>query len=335
VPSFVFLILVCLAQAVGALELEGEFQVGRGSHEIRVLGTSDFARVQPVFAGFVGQGERYRITYLQAASRSIDQAVREGLDADIDLVMSSAVDLQVKLVNDGFAQTLDLGGVRATHWRSQLVQIAVEPIVTLYHASVQTALESVKTRPGLAEMIGQQRDERLSVIMYDPAESGVGYLLSQQDALQDPRFWGLIEGFQQQELSISCCSGEMIDAVIAGDKHLAYNVIESYVLSRLANAPNLRVLRFEDYQLAVPRTAFIPITANDSMAAAALVRYVLSDDGQLGLSPAVRLAVLEQTPRAGGPLKPIRLSPALIVHLDPVVRDGFFSNWQRLAPTGN
>lgn len=331
-PHVICLMLWLVSAAGAALELEGEFQIGRGDQEIRVLGTSDFARVQPVFAGFVAVNSGFKVTYLQASSRSIDQAVRVGLDAEIDLVMSSAVDLQVKLVNDGFAQMLDLRTEKATHWRSQLVQIAVEPIVTLYHASVQSALESVKTRPGLAELIRHSSDQSLRVIMYDPDASGVGYLLSQQDALQDGRFWSLIEGFQREDFSVSCCSGEMIDAVISGERQLAYNVIESYVLTRLENAPDLRVLRFEDYQLAVPRTAFIPVTANGAADAATLVRYVLSDDGQSGLSPAVRLSVLDQTPRAGGPLKPIRLSPALIVHLDPVVRNDFFQNWRRLAP---
>lgn len=331
-PYIVCLMCWLMATAVSALELEGQFQVGRGEDEIRVLGTSDFARIQPVFAGFVAANPRYQLTYFQASSRSIDDAVRGGLDAEIDLVMSSAVDLQVKLVNDGFAQAVDLREERATHWRSQLVQIAVEPIVTLYHASVQSTLESVKTRPGLADLIRAREGPALRVIMYDPEESGVGYLLSQQDALQDTRFWSLIEGFQRETFRVSCCSGEMIDAVIAGETHLAYNVIESYVLTRLENAPDLRVLRFEDYQLALPRTAFIPVTADNAADAAVFVRYLLSDDGQSGLSPAVRLSVLEETPRAGGPLKPVRLSPALIVHLDPVVRDGFFDNWRRLAP---
>lgn len=329
-PFIVCLMAWLFASATMALELEGEFEVGRGIEEIQVLGTSDFARLQPVLAGFVALYPEFRVRYLQASSRSIDQAVREGLDSEIDLVMSSAVDLQVKLVNDGFARSLDLSRVRATHWRSQLVQIAVEPIVTLYHASVQSSLATVKTRPALAQLIARS-ESGLRVVMYDPAESGVGYLLAQQDALQDGRFWSLIAGFQDADLEVSCCSGDMIDAVIAGRTQLAYNVIESYVLSRLANAPDLRVLRFEDYQLAVPRTAFVPATADHADSAARLVRYVLSDDGQSGLSPAVRLSVLEETPRAGGPLKPIRLSPALIVHLDPVVRDVFFENWQRAA----
>lgn len=331
-PHFICLMLWLVSAAGAALELEGEFHVGRGDQEIRVLGTSDFARVQPVFAGFVATNPHFRLTYLQASSRSIDQAVRAGLDTEIDLVMSSAVDLQVKLVNDGFAQVLDLRGAKATHWRSQLVQIAVEPIVTLYHASVQADLESVKTRNELSELIRRRSNKALRVVIYDPEESGVGYLLSQHDAHQDARFWSLIEGFQREDFNVSCCSGDMIDAVISGERQLAYNVIESYVLTRLENAPDLRVLRFEDYQLALPRTAFVPGTADGSADAAALVRYILSDDGQLGLSPAVRLSILDETPRAGGPLKPIRLSPALIVHLDPVVRDGFFENWRRMAP---
>lgn len=314
-----------------ALELEGRFVVGQGASQVTVLGTSDFARIQPVFSGFVAK-TGVSVEYWQASSRDIDQAVRVGLSSEIDVVMSSAVDLQVKLVNDGFAQPMRLEGLAVGHWRSQLVQVAVEPIVTAYHAGVADIMAGVRTRSDLARALRRHPDENWRLATYDPALSGVGYLLAQQDVQQDARFWNLLTEFQRTALLESCCSGEMIDAVIAGERQLAYNVIESYVLSRLEHAPELRILRFEDYQLAIPRTAFVPMTADHPETGAELIRYFVSDEGQSGLSPVIRLSVLEAGGRRGGPLKPIRLSPALIVHLDPVVKADFFERWQRSAP---
>lgn len=330
----VWLSLLCgWAPVCVALDLEARFSMGRSETVITVLGTSDFARIQPVFSGFIAT-HGVAVEYLQASSRSIDDAVREGLPDTVDLVMSSAVDLQVKLVNDGFAQRIALESVTARHWREQLVQVAIEPIVTVYHARIREALAEVRTRADLVRLLEQAQGQAQpwQVAIYDPRESGVGYLLSQQDAQQDSRFWQLLEAFHAGRLWESCCSGDMIDAVIGGEIALAYNVIESYVLTRMEHAPELQILRFDDYQLAIPRTAFVPVTADQPDWGAALVRYFVSDLGQSGLSPVIRLSILDADQGRGGPLKPIRLSPALIVHLDPMVKEAFFKRWQASAP---
>ena len=311
-----------------ALEVEGEFLVGQGEDEVTVIGTSEFERVQPVFAGFVGSQKAVKVRYLQMSSRDIDQAVRSGLSANIDLVMSSAVDLQVHLVNDGFARPFDQGLSRHLNWRGELIQLSVEPIVTIYNTTRWRELENARTRRGLASLIESDPKKILKLTMYDPAISGVGYLLSRQDLVQDEHFWSLLDLFGSRAFLPNCCSGDMIDQVVAGESDLAYNVLESYVLPRLANAPDLRVLRFDDYQLAIPRTAFIPSQANDVGLANALVGYFLNQDGQSRLLPSVRLDVLRVN-RKGGPIKPIRMTPALIVHLDEVNRRRFFQRWER------
>ena len=158
--------------------------------------------------------------------------------------------------------------------------------------------------------------------------SGVGYLLSRQDLVQDEHFWSLLDVFSAQRLEPNCCSGDMIDRVINGESDLAYNVLESYVLPRLEDAPNLKILRFDDYQLAIPRTAFIPKQADGPESANKLVRYFVSEEGQNRLAPGVRLDVI-QANRKGGPIKPIRITPALVVHLDDMNRRRFFQRWKR------
>ena len=99
-------VLILLSFNSYSLEIEDEFYIGDGSNQVTVIGTSDFSRIQRVFAGFVSAEPSAQIRYLQMSSREIDAAVRAGLSTDIDLVMSSAVDLQVRLVNDGYARLL-------------------------------------------------------------------------------------------------------------------------------------------------------------------------------------------------------------------------------------
>lgn len=330
--SLVCYILILLSLESYALEIEGEFLVGQGRDELTVIGTSDFSRVQPVFAGFVGSHREVRIHYLQMSSREIDAAVRAGLSSDIDLVMSSAVDLQVRLVNDGYAQQLDARFDQRLTWRNELIQLAVEPVVTIFNRARFPNLGTVNSRRELAHKLDGNEVKNLQITMYDPAISGVGYLLSRQDLIQDEHFWQLLEVLEQHDFRLNCCSGDMIDQVVSGQSTLAYNVLESYVLPRLANAPELEILRFDDYQLAIPRTAFVPKQANDADLANALVNYFVSEDGQKRLVPSVRLDVV-QSNRGGGPIKPIRITPALIVHLDESNRRRFFSRWDAVVNT--
>ena len=317
-----------IATLAHGLTPEGNFVVGQGNQQVTVLGTGDFARIQPVLAGFVQSGSDRSVRYVQASSREIDQAVRAGLSEEIDLVMSSAVDLQVRLINDGFGQSLSDELNSSTNWRGELVQWALEPIVTLVNRRlIGEDVDQLRSRAALIQWLKHQ-NKALTATLYDPRESGVGYLLSQQDLLQDTQFWDLIDQLARYQLRPNCCSGEMIDQVVSGESALAYNVIESYVTPLLEVAPDVQILRFNDYQLAIPRTGFIPRGADDRDLALELLSYVVSDEGQSRLSPTVRLAVLNRS-NAGGPMKPIRLSPALIVHLDPVARDAFFKVWDQ------
>ena len=322
------IILIFCAFSTRALELEGTFQVGNGQSQITVLGTNDFERVKPVFSRFSEINPRYNVVYLQASSREIDRATKEGLHPKIDLVMSSAIDLQIKAVNDGFATRIDLNGLLATHWREELVQISVEPIVSIYNEKTNPEFNKIKTRRELIRSV-EQSSANLRIMMYDPKVSGVGYLLSRQDELQDNAFWSLIRRFQTKEFKPSCCSGEMIDAVVSGEAAIAYNVIESYILPKLNESPHLKILRFEDYQLAIPRTAFVPKSSDNPDLGSQLVRYFITSDAQARLPELVRLSVLNKQTRGGGPTKPIRLSPALTVHLDPMAKGSFFDRWDQ------
>ena len=96
----------------------------------------------------------------------------------------------------------------------------------------------------------------------------------------------------------------LIDCIITGEFDIAYNVLESYVLPRLMDAPDLKILRFDDYQLAIPRTAFIPKQADDPDSANRLVRFFLSQDGQNRLAPSVRLDVIQANRGGAVPLSP-------------------------------
>jgi len=245
----------------------------------------------------------------------------------IDAILSSALDLQMKSANDGAAQSIRIREIPNTQWRDRLFQISLEPIVTLYNNATNPGLQNVKDRFDLLDQLRQSR-LRLNkgVVLYDPTQSGVGYLLAAQDAEQIDVFWSLLEWFSTPTLVESCCSLDMIELVSSGAVDLAYNVLESYAEGELSRNPDLHVLAFSDYQLMVPRTAFVPRTADHPARGAQFIEYLRSDRAQALLPEHMRLTRLQQQVNAS-PLKPIRMSPALILQLDPYQKAKFIKQW--------
>ena len=184
----VYCVLITLSLQAKCLEIEGEFFVGDAPNQIAVIGTAEYSRVQPVFAGFVSEQKNLQVRYLQMSSREIDRAVRSGLSPDIDLVMSSAVDLQVRLVNDGYARAFEAELPVKFGWRGELVQLSLEPVVTIFNVARLADFEHVRTRRDLAKFLEKSPGKSLRLTIYDPDVSGVGYLLSRQDLVQEEHF---------------------------------------------------------------------------------------------------------------------------------------------------
>ena len=327
-PVALFICLILFSHLSWSLEIEGTYDLGAGETRVVLLGTQDFDAIEPVLNGFVDENFEVSIRYIQASSRAIDKAIYKGLGSNFDVIMSSAVDLQVKAVNDGYANSLSIDLSDATQWRQELVQIAIEPIVTIFNQKLNPDFSVIKTRLDLIKALDGINVKK-TLMIYDPAMSGVGYLLSRQDEIQDAKFWTLLESFKQQDFRPVCCSSQMIDGVINGEADLAYNIVESYALPNLKEDGPLQIIHFDDYQIAIPRTAFIPKDSNQSAAGEKFISFFLSESGQNLLTPSTRLSVLDANSVVGGPLRPIRLSPSLIISLDRVAKSEFFDQWLR------
>ncbi|MGA1206738.1 MAG: ABC transporter substrate-binding protein [Litorivicinaceae bacterium] len=318
--------LALLSGPLTALTLEGRFEVGSGSEVVTVLGTNEFEAIQPQLVDFIQVYPNAQINYLMASSAEIASALGTDAIRGIDAILSSALDLQMKAVNDGAARTVRISDPSGTQWRDRLFQISLEPIVTLYNKATNPALGTIKDR---FELLDQLRQGRLSlqrgVVLYDPTRSGVGYLLAAQDAEQIDVFWSLLEWFSTPRLIESCCSVDMIQLVSSGKVDLAYNILESYATAELATNPDLHVLAFSDYQLLVPRTAFVPTTADNPDRGARFIEYLRSPRAQSLLPAHMQLNRLQQ--QSNSPLKPIRMSPALILQLDAYQKARFLRQW--------
>ena len=308
--------------------IEAEWSGGAGKTPLTVYGTFDLPVFKPLLEAFSAQHPEYQLRYWLASSTAIDRHVSGAQRPDADLVFSSAVALQLRSVNGGQGLAHDNA---PDAWRARLFPLAVEPIVAVYHTERAPWIDQVKSRKHLTELLtDRQSTTRATGVMYDPRQSGVGYLLATQDVEQSSAYWPMLDAIGSSGgWSLRCCSAQMIDSVESGTVDLAYNVLGSYAQARVQANPKLAIKVFGDYQLVMPRTAWIPKWSGNPSGAKEFIDFVRSDAGQALLPAGSRLNQLYR--QVGAPRKSIRLTPALILYLDPAKRRQFLATWDTVV----
>lgn len=313
--------------------------------QMTVRGTTDIAAFAPVIDSFLATRKGLRINYEQwgsndLAALSANDCASPGPDAD--LVISSAVDLQVQLVNDGCARRHQSAVTDALppsrRWRSEIFGITEEPAVLIYNTDLVSSQEAPSSRFDLIDLL-RPANSRFAgkVATYDIEQSGLGYLFAFSDSLQANTFGRLLEAFGRSGAVATCCSAEIIDAVAEGRYLIAYNVLGSYALARAETDSRIGVRAPTDYTLILSRAALIPKAAQHPESASAFIDFMLSPAGVDVLTRA-RLIVRVGAPDGGdldlpggGPstLRPIALSPVMLAGLDQDKRMIFLDQWRQ------
>lgn len=317
--------------AAWTLEIEDQkLYPGTGERVIRVLSTADLAVFEPFILQFQIEQPDIGIDYLVASSTQVHMAIKDG--ATFDLAISSAMDLQFQLANDGAAQAYSSPTTETlpvwARWRDQVFAFTAEPAVTVISRERFAGLERPKTRQELIALLRQNPDVFQNAIgTYDVRISGLGYLFATQEARNSDTFWRLSELMGGQGAALYCCSSQMIDDVGSGRLALAYNVLGSYATERIARDDRLEILELGDYATVMLRTALIPATANDEASAALFLDRLLQE----GMRNTPETWVLPPLGAADQPearaYGPIRLGPALLVYLDKLNRGAFLRAW--------
>ncbi len=340
-----------LALAAGAAAQPGPEATARfGSEEraanaLSVLGTTDVAQFAPLLEAFVAAMPEVAVLYEQWGSNDLYErsaAACRGEGPAADLVVSSAADLQVKLVNDGCAQphhSLLTAALPAdARWRDEVFGISEEPAVIVYNRALVPPSEAPRSRFDLIDLLRPAGSPNAGrVATYDIEESGRGYHFAFADSEQATTFGSLIEAFVRSGAVATCCSAEIIDGVAEGRYLIAYNVLGSYALARAADDPRVVVVAPEDYTLVLRRAAMIPKGAESPVAAGLLVDFMLSPAGRAALADAHLLFPFDQDMDGEGAsgYRPIPLSPRLLLGLDAQKRMAFLARWRAtFAPDG-
>lgn len=306
-----------------------------------VWSATDTAAMSPIVKGFETSHPGIGIRYTEFNTSELHAAILAAKDMP-DLVISSSMDLQVELVNRGFASPVsDIAETPEwSRWRGELYGFTQEPVALIYNRDAFSARKLPATRSELAGMIRDDPaffDGRVGT--YDIALSGVGYMFATQDAQRGFQASRLVESLGRAKAKVYCCTGDMVSEVAEGKLVLAYNVIGSYALDQVQKDPRLGILLLSDYALVFTRSVFVTKDSDAKVAAGQFVQFLLSDAGQSLIEMRSSLFSLVKSFREGQSffetrfvgstsLLPIRLRPSLLTWLDDKKKEKFLREWQ-------
>lgn len=314
---------------------------------VDIYSATDSAAFLPLIDAFERRRPDIRVTYREFNTAELfDHVLRRHGDPDFtaDVIISSAADLQTRLVNKGLAMPVSVPGEETlpdwASWRGELWGFTYEPAALVYNRAAFADRPLPESHSDLAGMIRDDPaffDHRIGT--FDARLSGIGYMFATQDDIQGQNASRLVESLGRAHARLFCCTAPMLDGVAGGDLVMAYNVIGSYALARVREDPRVGIHFMSDYTLIMTRAAFILKSTPVPDAAADFLRFLLSADGQHLIATRSSLIPLLESARSqpeirsltGGqrvPPFPIKLGPGLLAYLDTLKKRNFLANWE-------
>lgn len=349
------LLVSLLAGAAGASAVGGApstpasiVAAAKKEGKLLVYSTTDASAAASLLDDFATLYAEIKVEYVDINSSELyERFVREadtGTDSS-DLIWSSAMDLQIKLVNDGYALHYDSSEAELLPpwaiWKNEAYGTTFEPIGFAYNKRLLAPNEVPQSHAELVELLRTNIDRfKGKLASYDPEKSGIGFLLITQDARIDPAFHQAVSIYGAVGIQLYGTTSAMTRRIVTGEHLLGFNLIGSYAFAAQRDAPDLGIVYPRDYTLVVTRIALIPKVARHANAAKLFLDYLLSRRGQDVLANrgklfSIRPDVEGETTAAalekalGKSLKPIPVGPGLLVYLDQAKRLEFLKQWQR------
>lgn len=314
--------------------------------QLVLFSTTDLVAMRPIIENYQRENPDTTVRYFELLTTEVYNLIRENRTLEglrPDLIISTAMDMQFKLVNDGYAlrhESPETARIpQWANWRNEAFGFTFEPAVIVYNPKVLPPEDIPSTRFDLVRLLREKADAyRGRVVSYDIAKSGAGYLFATQDALQAHTYGRLLESFGRTAIRLANTTGEMLDAIESGEILIGYNLLGSYTRFRILRGAQLAMILPSDYTLVMSRIAFIHRDASHKDAARSFLDYLLSLPGQEVLARESHLYAIrpeldgpttaaELHRVADGPVRPIRLGTGLLVYLDKLKRHRFLVDW--------
>jgi iron(III) transport system substrate-binding protein len=315
--------------------------------KVVVYSTTDAKLVQPLIKDFEAAFPGVKVEYTDMNSTEIYSrftSENAANAASADAVWSSAMDLQLKLAQDGFAATYKSPESGAlpdwARWKEMVYATTFEPIAIVYNKRLVSVDEVPKTHADFTKLLTAKADKfQKKVTTYDAEKSGVGFMLANQDAKLNPQFWDLVKAMGARGVNQQSSTATMMERVSSGENLIGYNVLGSYALTRAKKDPSIGIAFTTDYNLVLSRLAFVSKNAKNPNAGRLFVDYLLSKRGQTITAEQAELFSVRTditgkdsgvgfAKELGSAVKPIPVSTDLLSGLDQAKRLEFLKQWQ-------
>jgi iron(III) transport system substrate-binding protein len=343
--ALVFFVVVLASPAPGEVMTYAPAG-GEPQEELVIYSTLDNRLADPLIFAFQVRHPTVLVRYEDLLAGEISARVMSETLAGkptADFVFSSAMDLQIRLANDGYAQAVDVSNARDwpvwANWQDTAFALTFEPGVLVYH------------KPSFPEGPPQSRLELMEWLRdappamrgktgtYDIEQSAVGYLFLARDAEHFPDIWSLLRAMAVAGLQTFPTSQDIIERVADGRLVLGYNILGSYAADQARAQPDLGLILLRDFTVVVSRVALVPRAAASPELGSEFLDFLMSREGQTLLSeklrlPAVSLEVsgdnsaLAMQLALGEQLRPVSVSPGVLVYLDQAKRRRILRLWR-------
>lgn len=314
-----------------------------------IYSATDSKAAQPLVKDFSALYPGITVEYndmnsTEVYNRFISEVAAGGNTADV--MWSSAMDLQMRLVVDGYAlqyKSLEAPKIPGwAMWNDSAYGTTFEPAAIVYNKRLVDPKEVPQTHADFARLIVAEKFKD-KVTTYDIEKSGVGFMFMTQDAQEYAQFPALQEAFGAARVRVQSSTGTMLERISSGENLIGYNVLGSYALVRAKTDLSLGVVLPKDYTLILSRVQFINKTAKNVNAAKLWMDYLLSSRGQAIIANesklfSIRTDVKGETTSSDlikmvgeKNIKPVPVHPSILQYLAPAKRMAFLKQWKETA----
>ncbi|MBX3577218.1 MAG: ABC transporter substrate-binding protein [Rhizobiaceae bacterium] len=319
---------------------------GASAETLVVYSSLDTPLARPMIAGFQAANPDIAVRYEELLTGDIyDRVVRE-TDAGqgtADVTFSSAMDLQVKLANDGYAQASDLPlsarWPRWANWRNTAYALTFEPAVFVYHKPSFADAPPPAARREFVEYLEREGDRAYGrIATYDIERSGVGFMFMSRDQEQFDDIWSVVRAMGASGVKLYSTSSAILERVADGRFVLGYNILGSYAADWASRHPDVGIMLPRDYTVVMSRIGLVPAAARSPELGRRFLDFFMSAEGQTMMASELQIAAVnpdvsgDNTANSmqaalGVQLRPVPVSPGLLVYLDQVKRARLIERW--------